>query len=243
MKTIPGVADAHLVQVLNYPALQVDVDRLRAAKLNISQRDVANNMLTSLSSSVLVSPNFFLNPQNNVNYSVAVQTPIDRINSVADLLSTPVSRPDPTTLSGPAAQPAAPVMRLARHRQRSIRGRAWNRSTTTPCSASSTSPPTSTAATSAAIAADIQTAIDEVSKGLPITTKIQILGQNEVMQSSFRSLGIGMILAVILVYALLVILFQSWVDPFIIMMAVPGALIGHHLDAGADAARRSTSNR
>ena len=88
---IPGVADAHLVQVLNYPALQVDVDRLRAAKLNVSQRDVANNMLTSLSSSVLVAPNFFLNPQNNVNYSVAVQTPIDRINSVADLLSTPVS--------------------------------------------------------------------------------------------------------------------------------------------------------
>ena len=86
MQRIPGVADPHLVQVLNYPALQVDVDRLRAAKLNISQRDVANNVLTSLSSSVLVAPNFFLNPQNNVNYSVAVQTPIDQINSVSDLL-------------------------------------------------------------------------------------------------------------------------------------------------------------
>ena len=95
MKRIPGVADAHLVQVLNYPTLQVDVDRLRAAKLNISQRDVANNILTSLSSSVLVAPNFFLNPQNNVNYSVAVQTPIDQINSVSDLLHTPVNRPDP----------------------------------------------------------------------------------------------------------------------------------------------------
>ena len=70
-------------------------------------------------------------------------------------------------------------------------------------------------------AADIQKAIDEIGKGLPITTKILILGQNEVMQSSFRSLGLGMILAVLLVYALLVILFQSWVDPFIIMMAVP----------------------
>ena len=66
----------------------------------------------------------------------------------------------------------------------------------------------------------------QVSKGLPITTKILIRGQNEVMQSSFRSLGLGMVLAVILVYALLVVLFQSWVDPFIIMMAVPGALIG-----------------
>ena len=68
------------MQVLNYPALQIDVDRLRAAKLRVSQRDVANNMLTSLSSSVLVAPNFFLNPQNNVNYSVAVQTPIEQIN-------------------------------------------------------------------------------------------------------------------------------------------------------------------
>ena len=76
--------------------MQVDVDRLRAAKLNIAQRDVANNMLTSLSSSVLVAPNFFLNPQNNVNYSVAVQTPIDQLNSVSDLLHTPVSRPDPS---------------------------------------------------------------------------------------------------------------------------------------------------
>ena len=76
MKTIPGVADPHIVQVLNYPALQIDVDRMRAAKLRVSQRDVANNMLTSLSSSVLVAPSFFLNPQNNVNYSVAVQTPL-----------------------------------------------------------------------------------------------------------------------------------------------------------------------
>ena len=75
-------------------------------------------------------------------------------------------------------------------------------------------------------AADIQKAIDEVSKGLPITTKILILGQNDVMQSSFRSLALGMVLSVVLVYALLVILFQSWVDPFIIMMAVPGALMG-----------------
>ena len=77
-----------------------------------------------------------------------------------------------------------------------------------------------------ATAADIQKAINDISKGLPITTHIDIRGQNEVMQASFRSLGLGMILAVILVYALLVILFQSWVDPFIIMMAVPGGLMG-----------------
>jgi multidrug efflux pump subunit AcrB len=225
MKNIPGVADPHLVQVLNYPSLQVDVDRLRAAKLNIAQRDVANNVLTSLSSSVLVSPNFFLNPQNNVNYSVAVQTPIERIKSVSDLLDTPVSKPDPATAGGPAAQPAAPVMRLGdiasiypRSSLESVNHYTVQRELDIAANVDDRD--------LGAVAADIQDAIKEVSKGLPITTKIQILGQSDVMQSSFRSLGIGMILAVLLVYALLVILFQSWVDPFIIMMAVPGALIG-----------------
>ena len=225
MRQIPGVADPHLVQVLNYPALQVDVDRLRASKLNVSQRDVANNVLTSLSSSVLVSPNFFLNPQNNVNYSVAVQTPIDRINSVADLLSTPILRPDPNTLSGPASQPSAPATRLAdiasvyhRSSMESVNHYTVQRELDIAANVDGRD--------LGSTAADIQKAINEVSKGLPITTKIQILGQNDVMQSSFRSLALGMVLAVILVYALLVILFQSWVDPFIIMMAVPGALMG-----------------
>ena len=225
MRRIPGVADAHLVQVLNYPALQVDVDRLRASKLNVSQRDVANNILTSLSSSVLVAPNFFLNPQNNVNYSVAVQTPIDRINSVADLLSTPILRPDPNTLIGPASQPSAPATRLADIAS------VYHRSTMESVNHYTVQRELDIAANVdgrdlGSTAADIQKAINEVSKGLPITTKIQILGQNDVMQSSFRSLALGMVLSVVLVYALLVILFQSWVDPFIIMMAVPGALIG-----------------
>src|SRR4029077_12255624 len=113
MKTIPGVADAHIVQVLNYPGLQIDVDRMRAAKLRVSQRDVANNMLTSLSSSVLVAPNFFLNPQNNVNYSVAVQTPLSQIKTLTDLLQTPVNRPDLTVGTGRSALPSAPALRLS----------------------------------------------------------------------------------------------------------------------------------
>jgi multidrug efflux pump subunit AcrB len=223
MRRIPGVADAHQVQVLSYPALQVDVDRLRASKLSIVQRDVANNVLTSLSSSVLVSPNFFLNPQNNVNYSVAVQTPIDQIKSVDDLLDIPVSRPD--VPSGLTAQPAAPVMRLAdvahvypRVSMESVTHYTVQRELDIAANVDGRD--------LGSITADIQQAINEVGKGLPITTKILILGQSDVMHSSFLSLALGMILAVVLVYALLVILFQSWVDPFIIMMAVPGALMG-----------------
>jgi multidrug efflux pump subunit AcrB len=225
MRKIPGVADPHLVQVLNYPTLQVDVDRLRAAKLNISQRDVANNVLTSLSSSVLVAPNFFLNPQNNVNYSVAVQTPVDQINSISDMLHTPVSRPDTSAVSNPAALPAAPVLRLAdvaavypKSSLESVNHYTVQREIDIAANVDGRD--------LGSTAADIQKEINELSKGLPITTKILILGQNDVMQSSFRSLALGMVLAVILVYALLVVLFQSWVDPFIIMMAVPGALIG-----------------
>ncbi len=226
MKAIPGVADAHVVQVLNYPSLQIDVDRLRASKLQVSQRDVANNMLTSLSSSVLVSPNFFLNPQNNVNYSVAVQTPIDKINTVKDLLATPIGSPGSgTTPDDPAQLPGAPVKRLAdiatvypRSSLESVNHYTVQRELDVAANVDGRD--------LGATAADIQKAINEISKGLPITTHIDIRGQNEVMQASFRSLGLGMILAVILVYALLVILFQSWVDPFIIMMAVPGGLLG-----------------
>jgi multidrug efflux pump subunit AcrB len=225
MKLIPGVADAHLVQVLNYPTLQVDVDRLRAAKLNVAQRDAANNILTSLSSSVLVAPNFFLNPQNNVNYSVAVQTPIEQIKSVADLLHTPISRPDPGATSGPALLPSAPVTRLSdvatvypKTSLESVNHYTVQREIDIAANIDGRD--------LGATAGDIQKAIAAVSQGLPITTKILILGQNDVMQSSFKSLALGMVLAVILVYALLVVLFQSWLDPLIIMMAVPGALMG-----------------
>ena len=225
MHVIPGVADAHLVQVLNYPALQVDVDRLRAIKMGIAQRDVATNLLISLSSSSLVSPNFFLNPQNNVNYFVSVQTPVDQINTVGDLLDTPVSKPDASLAAANTDLPGAPVMRLAdiasvspRTTLESVNHYTVQREIDIAANVDGRD--------LGSTAADIQQAIAAISKDLPITTHIFIRGQNEVMLTSFRSLGLGMIIAVLLVYALLVVLFQSWVDPFIIMMAVPGALIG-----------------
>jgi len=225
MHAIPGVADAHLVQVLNYPALQVEVDRQRAIKMGIAQRDVANNLLISLSSSALVSPNYFLNPQNNVNYTVSVQTPIEQIRSTGDLLDTPVRTPEALLGSDMAGLPGAPVMRLAdvadvypRTSLESVNHYTVQREIDIAANVDGRD--------LGSTAGDIQKAIADVSKGLPITTHILILGQNQVMQSSFSSLALGMVLAVLLVYALLVVLFQSWVDPFIIMMAVPGALIG-----------------
>jgi len=225
IRLIPGVADPHLVQVLNYPSLQVDVDRLRAVRLGIAQRDVANNMLTTLSSSSLVAPNFFLNPANNVNYTVAVQTPIEQINDLNDLLDTPVSRPDATLANSTTALPAASAMRLGdiseiypKSSLESVNHYTVQRVIDIATNIDGRD--------LGAVAGDIKKAITEVSAGLPISTKILIQGQYQVMQSSFVSLALGMIIAVVLVYFLLVVLFQSWVDPFIIMMALPGALAG-----------------
>jgi multidrug efflux pump subunit AcrB len=225
IRLIPGVADPHLVQVLNYPGLQVDVDRLRAARLGISQRDVANNMLTTLSSSSLVAPSFFLNPANNVNYFVAVQTPINQINQLSDLLDTPIAHPDPNIANATTALPAASAMRLGdiadiypRSSLESVNHYTVQRVLDIATNIDGRD--------LGAVAGDIRKSIAEVSNGLPLSTKIFIQGQYQVMQSSFASLALGMIIAVVLVYALLVVLFQSWVDPFIIMMALPGALAG-----------------
>lgn len=227
----PGAVDVRQMQVLNYPALRVEVDRVRAAKLGFTQRDVANNMLTSLSGSSLVFPSYFLSP-NGVNYTVSVQTPIERIQTVEDVMSTPITSSNmlltdnglqqtPTTVGG------APVTRLS------------NLAVIKPeTSYQSVSHYTVQRVLDIAanidgrdlggVVSDIKQKIDAITaeKDFPPTAKIIIRGQYEVMQASFKSLILGLILAIILVYALLVMLFQSWVDPFIIMMAVPGALIG-----------------
>jgi multidrug efflux pump subunit AcrB len=225
---VPGTADAHIVQVVDYPALKVDVDRLRAAQAGIAERDVADNLLVSLSSSGLVAPSYFLNPKNNVNYTVVVKTPLKKLASVSQVMATPITTPTPLASAGaaasPAAVPEAPAQILGsiatvepggspeqiNHYtvQRvidvgaNVEGRDLG-----------------------SVAADIQKKIAALGK-LPPQMKITLRGQNQVMNDSFRSLGLGLILAALLVYCLMVVLFQSWLDPFIIMVAVPGALVG-----------------
>ncbi|HXJ19473.1 MAG TPA: efflux RND transporter permease subunit [Polyangia bacterium] len=225
---VPGTADAHIVQVIDYPALKVDVDRLRAAQAGIAERDVADNLLVSLSSSGLVAPSYFLNPHNNVNYTVVVKTPLKQLASVSQVMATPLTAGAPlaSTSGGgsPAALPEAPTQVLSgiatvhpggspeqiNHYtvQRvidvgaNVEGRDLG-----------------------SVATDIQKKIDGLGK-LPPGMRVTVRGQNQVMTQSFRSLGLGLILAALLVYCLMVILFQSWLDPFIIMVAVPGALVG-----------------
>jgi multidrug efflux pump subunit AcrB len=202
---------------------------VRAAQLGLSQRDVANSMLISLSSSGLIAPSFFLNPANNVNYAVAVQTPISRLASVPSLLATPLTpapggRPADVSVAPLAEQPQAPAVMLG--------------------NVASVSPGAAPGVVShytvqrvldveagvegrdlGGVVGDIRSRIAALG-ALPPGMRITVRGQGEVMAASFRSLGLGLILAIVLVYCLMVVLFQSWVDPFIIMAAVPGALVG-----------------
>ena len=227
----PGAVDVRQMQVLNYPALKIDVDRMRAARLGLTQRDVATSALVTLSSSAIISPSYFLNP-NGVNYTVSVQAPPERIDSVEALMSTPVtSVTSALTMAARerrlAEVPGAPVISLG------------NLATVKP-ELSYQSVSHYTVQRVIDIAAnvdgrdlgstvrDIQRRIADITaeKDFPKTAKIVTRGQYEVMMSSFESLLLGLLLAIVLVYALLVMLFQSWTDPVIIMMAVPGALIG-----------------
>lgn len=230
IRTIPGAADVHINEVLDYPTLQVDVDRTRAADLGMNQRDVAFSILTSLSSSVLVAPTFFLNPQNNVNYSVAVQVPINQITSLDSLHYLPLTPPaagsilQPDTPGAPNAIlqiPSSTVADVASIRHRvspeNINHYTVQRVVNVDLSVDGRD--------LGSVTADIRKKIAELGKP-PVGMRIMLRGQNEVMEQSFRSLGLGLILAIMLVYFLMVVLYQSWLDPLIIMVAVPGALVG-----------------
>ncbi|MFN0314726.1 MAG: efflux RND transporter permease subunit [Burkholderiales bacterium] len=230
LEHIPGTVDVRQMQVLDYPALRVDVDRLRAARMGLTQRDVATSALVSLSSSAIISPSYFLNP-NGVNYSVSVQTPQERISTVEELLATPITPLSSSMVVTNSVQPT--------QQQGGNTITLGNVATVKPES-SYQSVSHYTVQRVIDIAAniegrdlggtvtDIQKKLDEITAepDFPKTMKIMVRGQYEVMQASFTSMLLGLVLAIILVYALLVILFQSWTDPFIIMMAVPGALIG-----------------
>jgi len=230
IRKVPGTADVHVAQLLDYPSFQVDVDRERAAQVGLAQVDVANSLITSLSSSALVAPSFFLNPANNVNYTVVVKTPLPELDSVAALMATPLTSPSSGSLrqpggpADPAAVPQAPTVLLS-----SI---AEVRPRTSPSEINHYTvqrvldiEANVDGRDLGSVASDIRKKIAALGT-LPPGVHVTLRGQYEVMNSSFRSLGLGLILAGLLVYCLMVVLYQSWLDPFIIMVAVPGALVG-----------------
>jgi multidrug efflux pump subunit AcrB len=225
IRGIPGASDVRIPQVLAHPALAVEVDRQRAAQIGITERDVANNLLVTLSSSALVAPSFWINPRNNVNYPVVVQTPVNRVDSVPSLLGTPLgsgqvvagsSVPGSIPVGGASYLGAVASLKPSTD-MANINHVAVQRVIEVQASASGRD--------LGSVAIGIQKAIDSLGQ-LPKATRIHIRGQSESMFQAFGRLGLGLVLAIALVYLLLVVLFQSFLDPFIILVAVPGALVG-----------------
>jgi len=237
LRLIPGSEDVLIAQVTNHPAIRVDVDRRRAADLGFSERDIANSLLTSLSSSTLTAPNFWVNPKNNVNYIVAVQTPITSLNTLSNILSMPLTAPTGTT-----ATPLSPPLDLST-------GATPQPTTIAPVSPLLGSVATARLATDrsvvthetvqpvldvqcsvegrdlGAVAREAQQAIDRLG-ALPTGVSVRLTGQSQTMFRAFGRLALGMLVAAALVYLILVVLYQSWLDPFLIMLAIPAAFSG-----------------
>jgi CzcA family heavy metal efflux pump len=214
VRRVEGAADVHVHQVVDMPELRVNVDRERAQTFGLTQRDIANNLLISLASSGQTFPNYWLDPRNGVSYLVAVQTPQYRINSVDTLQDTPVKPSGgraPQLLSNLATLQRRKTSEVINHynvqptfdvylntRDRDLGG----------------------------VARDINRILQQMQGHLPKGTSLVMRGQVESMTSSFIGLGLGLLFSIIFIYLLLVVNFQSLVDPLIIITALPGALCG-----------------
>ena len=210
---IPGAVDVRLHQVSETPDLLVDVDRESASRLGLTQRDVANDLLVSLSSSGQTAPSFWLDPKKGIQYTVAVQTPQSHMDSMAALESTPIGT------TGATPQLLTNLARFSRG-VGATNITHFNAMPTYDILASVDGTDLGTMASS------LRQAIAQFDGKLPRGTSIKLKGQIESMESSFSGLGYGLILAILLVYLLMVVNFQSWLDPFVILMALPGAISG-----------------
>jgi multidrug efflux pump subunit AcrB len=207
-----------LQQVPLAPDVRVNVDRTLASQLGLTQKDVASDLLVSLSSSNQTAPNFWLNPQNGVNYSIFVQTPQYRMTTINALENTPIvpaggaQSIDETQLLGNLAT--------------TVRGSSPTNVTHFNINPSYDVLLGVQGTDLGSAASSVRQVIDKHREQLPRESKIVVRGQVESMQTSFSGLGFGLIFAVLLVYLLMVVNFQSWLDPLIILMALPGALAG-----------------
>jgi multidrug efflux pump subunit AcrB len=253
IERIPGAADVHVHQVAAQPELRLNVDRVKASQMGLTQRDVTSSMLISLSGSGTVAPNFWMNWANGINYSIGVQTPQYRIDSLDALLRTPISAAtnvESTTTPGSQAGAA-------------MTGTSFVATAPSGSSQAYGNPgamPSGTQLLSnlvtvkrdytpvivnhynvwpvfdvyanvdrrdlGGVGTDVEKIMREEEPHLPRGTTFTLRGQVATMQSSFFRLALGMIFAVMLVYLLMTVNFQSWLDPFIILTALPGAMAG-----------------
>jgi multidrug efflux pump subunit AcrB len=211
---IPGTVDVHLHQQVEYPTMNVDVDRTKARQIGLTQQDVAQSTLISLTGTGQTAPNEWLNVKNGVNYQIVTQTPIYRINSLPALGRTPV-----TTPNGNASQMLGNLADFRRDRSPIIEDH-YNIQPVYDVYADVDK--TDLGSVSSAI----QKIMNNTEKTLPKTTQLALRGEVTTMNDSFFRLGIGIIFAIMLVYLLMAVNFQSWLDPLIILMAIPCAFCG-----------------
>jgi multidrug efflux pump subunit AcrB len=212
---LPGAVDTFVRQQVDYPTVKVNVDRIKANESGLTQQNVAQSLLISLSSSGQVAPNQWLNPQNGVNYQVAVQTPQYSVPTFDAMQRTPV-----TALNG--GQTTQLLDNLA-SLQRTTSAEIESHYDVQNVIDVYSSPDRRDLGS---FAVDVNRIIDKARKTLPRGTTIDVRGQVDTMQTSFTRLGLGMIFAIVLVYLLMAVNFQSWLDPFIILTALPGAMAG-----------------
>ena len=214
MAGIPGAADVHLQQITDAPSLRVDVDRTRAAQVGLTQRDVSQSLLVSLAGTGTAAPNYFLNQQNGVVYGVVVQTPQIRLDSPDALLNTPLTAP------GLAQPQLLSNLATISHDSQPLVISHYNIQPTYDIFASPQNRDLG------GVSGDIQKMTDGLKKKVPKGTTVTIRGQVQSMNTSFNGLALGLLGAVVLVYLLLAVNFQSWLDPLVVVSGAPGALAG-----------------
>jgi multidrug efflux pump subunit AcrB len=213
IRHVPGLADARIQQSLGAPAFDVDVDRTRAQYVGVTERDVTNSMVVNLAGSAQVAPTFWLNPDNGVSYAIVMQTPqyqMDSLNALKNLPITAAGAPSQTLgaiadihrVNNPAVYSQYDIMPVVQ-----IYGTTQGRDL-------------------GAVAADIQKIVNESAKDLPKGVRVVMLGQVNTMNQAFSGLLFGLLGAIVLIYLLIVVNFQSWTDPFVIITALPAAIAG-----------------
>jgi CzcA family heavy metal efflux pump len=213
IRMVSGIADLRIQQIFNYPQINVDVDRTLAAEVGLTQRDVANSLLVTLSGSGQVKPNFWLNPENGVSYPIVAQMPQYRINSISDLSNIPITAQNgaPRYLGGLAQITQGPSPGVVSHYNVQpvidIFGDTQGRDL-------------------GGVSRDISKILAETKKDLPRGSYVVMRGQVQTMNSAYTQLYFGLAGAIVLIYLVIVVNFQSWLDPFIIITALPGALAG-----------------
>jgi multidrug efflux pump subunit AcrB len=214
LKFVPGAVDLRIQQPSNYPKFHIDVDRTKTNEVGFTQRDVASNLLISLGGSFQTSPTFWLDPNTRISYNVVTQTPQYRVDTLQDLENIPISNgtnKTPQILAGLASITPTGEMGSVSHYDiepvidiyGSVQGRDLG-----------------------GVAREIAPIIDRSRKDLPEGSQLIVRGQIQTMNASFAGLLAGLGFSILLVYLLIVVNFQSWLDPFIILMALPAALAG-----------------